>query len=223
MTPTSLTQCILASKEALGGDAIQLWQLHHSDGYGGSSDEFCELLVAANQAVEDGHVLKIGLCNCSTEHVQTAYDLLGDTLSTVSNKYNLFDRTTEKLSPKERGKPCAKSNKHGVVSLCQKLGITFLAYACVGGLETRDGRKDLCASFPRLKEIGESTNVVACPHHVAMAFLYQKWRGTVVPLVGVRDAIHLNGLKDFRHVVLTEEEMREIDGMTDRCNKKRKR
>lgn len=51
MTPASLRKCILASKKALGVSKLQLWQIHHCDAYHGDSDEFVNLLMAANQAV----------------------------------------------------------------------------------------------------------------------------------------------------------------------------
>jgi aryl-alcohol dehydrogenase-like predicted oxidoreductase len=158
MTPEYVRKCIMNSKEALGVERIELWQLHHTDQYSADSDEFLKIITAANQAINDGHVEKIGLCNCSTEHIIVAHKLLSDRLWTISNSYSLYDRATEKISPREMGKVCSKSNKHGVVKLCEKLGLTFLAYACVGGIQTRDGRRDLLSSFPMLEEIAKDTS-----------------------------------------------------------------
>ena len=51
----------------------------------GTSKEFTDLIVAANVAIGNEEVARIGLCNCSCDHVRTAYELLNDSLATVSN------------------------------------------------------------------------------------------------------------------------------------------
>ena len=225
MTPASLRKCIRDSRAALGVDTIDLWQIHHSDGMTGTSKEFTDLIVAANVAIGNEEVARIGLCNCSCDHVRTAYELLNDSLATVSNAYNLFDRTGEKPDPKTLGKTVAKSNKHGVVALCQQLGLTFLAYAPLGGLQLRDGRRDLLKSFPALITIAQAhAEENVAPHHVALAWMRQKWTGTLVPLVGLRKKEHLNGLKELKDFVLTANEMSVLDKMKDaEKGQKRKR
>jgi aryl-alcohol dehydrogenase-like predicted oxidoreductase len=223
MTPQSLRGCIAASRSALRCETIDLWQLHHADGNGGESSMFAELLIAANEAVEAGEVKAIGLCNCSTDHVRVAYEILGDKLQSVSNCYSLFDRSTEKPDPKSLGKNVAKSNKHGVLALCQELDLTFLAYAPLGGLQIRDGRRNLLKSFPKLASIATSHGRVGVSGHlIALAWMRQKWKGTLVPLVGMRSRAHLTGLEKLDEIILTEEEMLTIDGLRDE-DKKRKR
>ena len=47
--------------------------------------------------MDDGLIVTFGLCNCSINHIQIAYDILGkNKLTTISNKFSLFDLAASK-------------------------------------------------------------------------------------------------------------------------------
>ena len=73
----------------------------------------------------------------------------------------------------------------------------------------------------------ERINKNACEHHVVMAWMRRVWKGTVVPLVGVRTMNHLHGLSNVKELakMLTKQEIERISMMSDSCKggKKRKR
>ena len=81
--------------------------------------------------MEDGLIVTFGLCNCSINHIQIAYEILGkQKLTTISNKFSLFDlaaskEITERMytSDAKEGtrRRVAKTNKHGVIALCNEV------------------------------------------------------------------------------------------------------
>ena len=75
-------------------------------------------------------MLSLGLCNVSTDHVRAAKRIFGDALVAVSNPYSLWDHAkADRSCPSVTRKRVAKSNKSGVLQLCQDEGLAFLAYA----------------------------------------------------------------------------------------------
>ena len=79
-------------------------------------------------------------------------------------------------------------------------------------------------SFPDLTMIGKNHKNV-CEQHVVMAWMRRVWKGTVVPLVGVRTMNHLNGLLNIKELakMLTKKEIKIITMMSDSCKGKKKR
>lgn len=138
----------------------------------------------------------------------------------VSNAYSLFDRAGEKACPSTQNKTVAKSNKAGVINLCAATKLSFLAYAPLGGLQARDGRRDLPNRFEALESLAQRHHVSI--HVLALAFLRCKWpAGTIIPLVGMRSEAHLSGLTQSLTINLSAIELEEIESLVG--NRKRKR
>ena len=170
-------------------------------------------------------MLSLGLCNVSTDHVRVARRILGEALVAISNPYSLWDHAkADKPCPSATGKKVAKSNKSGVVQLCQDEGLAFMAYAPLGGLQSRDGRRSLDESFPGLCAIARQRNVST--HVLALEWMIDCWANngrssTVIPLVGMRSEAHLAELgsltreKDSRGFPLTLDTIQTIAVMVD--------
>ena len=247
LTPARIRDTIRASRDALStrrvnasNPPLDLWMMHHCDSYEPKGKEFASLLIAAKAAFESGDVLSLGLCNVSTDHVRAAKRILGDALVAVSNPYSLWDHTkADRPCPSVTGKRVAKSNKSGVVQLCQDEGLAFLAHAPLGGLRSRDGRRSLDESFPGLSAIARQIGVST--HVLALQWMMDCWTkndsksdrrsSTVIPLVGMRSEAHLPALgsltreKENRGFPLSLDTIQTIAVMADakKCGGKRKR
>ena len=221
LTPTTLRETIQASRCALAGamasieplPSLDIWMLHHANGYEPHSIEFEELLISMRSAVDEGEVKAVGLCNCSTAHIRKAKGILEYRFVVVSNSYSIFDRSPEKPCPTTRNRRVAKSNKFGVPALCASMGLIFLSYAPLGGLKLRDGRRDLVRSFPGLLPIARKYGIT--PHVLALAWLRAKFPGTLIPLVGMRSKAHLKDLGSVHTISISADDVADIDALRD--------
>lgn len=110
--PEFLRQSCENSLKDLNTDSIFLYQLHAPDPEVPLSDSIGELLKLKNE----GKIQHIGLSNVNIEQIQIALSITQ--IMSVQNRCNLFNR---------------KSFDSGVVELCEKNKITFIAHSPVGG------------------------------------------------------------------------------------------
>jgi diketogulonate reductase-like aldo/keto reductase len=128
LSPPTLKAKILASQKALQWGEfptfcrayerppsrpapIDLWMMHHTDGYEAEGDVFKSLMEQLLKMVERKNVRAVGLCNCSTTHVKVARTILGPRLVAVSNSFSLLDRGAERRCKSYAGQTVCKSNK----------------------------------------------------------------------------------------------------------------
>jgi aryl-alcohol dehydrogenase-like predicted oxidoreductase len=87
--PEYLWQQLFLSRERLGVERIDLWQLHRIDPDTPAREQF-ELL---KRAKDEGLVRHIGLSEVSVDDIKAAREVVE--IATVQNRYNLADRASE--------------------------------------------------------------------------------------------------------------------------------
>jgi aryl-alcohol dehydrogenase-like predicted oxidoreductase len=103
--PEYLWQQLFLSRERLGVEQIDLWQLHRIDPDTPARDQF-ELL---RRAKDEGLVRHVGLSEVSVDDIKAAREVVE--IATVQNRYNLADRASE-----------------DVLDYCEQEGIGFIPW-----------------------------------------------------------------------------------------------
>jgi pyridoxine 4-dehydrogenase len=106
--PDYLRQQAIKSRERLGLEQIQLWQLHSIDPKVPRDEQF----AAVKSLLDDEIIRHAGLSNVSVADLEAALKLFK--VATVQNRYNLVDRSSE-----------------DVLDYCEKHGIGFIPWAPV--------------------------------------------------------------------------------------------
>ncbi|WP_049980827.1 aldo/keto reductase [Halolamina rubra] len=107
--PDYLRNAVLASKDRLGVDSIDLYQLHRPD----PDADFEASVTALGELKDDGLFDNVGLSNVSVEQLETARDHVE--VATVQNEYNLANREHQ-----------------DVLDACEAAGIGFIPYFPIG-------------------------------------------------------------------------------------------
>lgn len=107
-------------------------------------------------------------------------------------------------------------SQKNVVAYCQEKGIAFMASKCLGGLDARDGRRDLRADFPDLAAMADAKGVSA--HALCVAYYRHRYPHMLL-IPGTRTVAHAEDVAAARDVRFTEAELAAVDGM----RKKRKK
>lgn len=110
--PEYLIGAAKASAQRLGVEAIGLYHLHAPD----PSVPFADSVGAMAELLDDGVIRMAGVSNVTAEEILLANRILGGRLASVENEYSLAQRASS-----------------AELSLCQDLGIAFLAWAPLGG------------------------------------------------------------------------------------------
>ena len=87
--PEYLRQQAIKSRERLGLEQIQLWQLHSIDPKVPRDEQF----AAVKSLLDDGIIRHAGLSNVSVAEIEAALKVFE--VATVQNRYNLVDRSSE--------------------------------------------------------------------------------------------------------------------------------
>jgi pyridoxine 4-dehydrogenase len=121
--PQYLRQQAIKSRERLGLEQIQLWQLHSIDPKVPRDEQF----AAVKSLLEDGIIRHAGLSNVSVADIEAASKVFD--VATVQNRYNLIDRSSEY-----------------VLNYCESHGIGFIPWAPVAtGRFSNNGSIDAIA------------------------------------------------------------------------------
>lgn len=88
-----IRETVNASREALGVEMIDLWQVHHSDLHDADGDEWLEVIETLKQLVAEAKVEKVGLCNASVRHIQRALNR-GLRVYSVQNEFSLWSQVS---------------------------------------------------------------------------------------------------------------------------------
>ncbi|MGY1771434.1 aldo/keto reductase [Blastococcus sp. SYSU D00813] len=137
-TPEHLHAAARASAEALGVEAIGLYQLHWPD----PSVPYEESVGALAELVDQGVVRTVGVSNVDVAKLDTAAAVLGERLVSVQNPYSVEDRW---------GEPMLRRT--------EELGLAFLPYTPLAGV-TGDGARAR-ATRAVAAELGVSSQRVA--------------------------------------------------------------
>jgi len=181
--PTHLRAACDHSLAALGVERIDLYQLHRPD----PDIPFVESVGVLAELQRAGKIRWIGLSNVSVEELEAAGSIVP--ITTVQNRLNPFFR---------------EAIQGGVVAVCERMGVGFLAYSPVGG--GRLNKK--LPSHPVLEPIARRHGV--SPHAVVIAWVTAQGN-TVIPIPAARSVEHALDSMSAASVVLSADELDAID------------
>jgi aryl-alcohol dehydrogenase-like predicted oxidoreductase len=142
--PERLRAACEASLKALGTDSIFLYQLHAPD----AKVPWAESVGALANLQKEGKIRHVGLSNVCVGEIEQARRIVP--IASVQNRCSAIDR---------------RSFVNGVVDLCQKEKIAFIAHSPVGG--HRQQRR--VGDHPTLRAVASRNG--ASPYEVALAWL----------------------------------------------------
>lgn len=183
-----LQDAIMASYHALGDQTIKLWWFHHTDGYDTKDPtEFQQACQAVKELVDKGIIQSVGLCNCSTAHIDIARSILP--IVAVQNSFSLYDQAAARK--RFRKGPVAKSNKNEILEYCKTHGLFFCPHGALGGTQSRDGRRNLAEDYPKVKELAIRKRV--SPQVLVLAWMRHKYPH-ILHIFGTRTVEHLRDI-----------------------------
>ena len=176
--PEHLREALEGSLRRLRLDHIDLYQFHVPDPkvpYEVSVGELAKMR-------EEGKIRHVGISNVTANHLALAQQIVP--IVTVQNRYNLVYRESE-----------------GMIDLCARQGIGFIAYAplATGELARHGGPLD---------QIAKRHN--AQPSQIALAWLLQR-SSNMLPIPGTSSVKHLEEDVMGATIKLTQEEFDAID------------
>ena len=142
--PARLKGACEASLKALGTDSIFLYQLHAPD----AKVPWADSVGALADLQREGKLRHIGLSNVGVGEIEQARGIVA--IASVQNRCSAIDR---------------RPFVNGVVDLCQKEKIAFIAHSPVGG-HRQQGR---IGEHPTLRAVASRNG--ASPYEVALAWL----------------------------------------------------
>ncbi|MCM2279931.1 MAG: aldo/keto reductase [Oligoflexia bacterium] len=157
--PRHLREACESSLRNLGVDRVFLYQLHAPDDQVPYEDSLGELV----RLREEGKIAHIGISNVGREELERALIVAGR-IESVQNRCNPFEQD---------------DLKNGLVRRCQELGITYIAYAPMGG---HRGNRRLPASEPFARL---ATRYGASAYQLALAWLLSRG-ANILPIPGAR-------------------------------------
>jgi pyridoxine 4-dehydrogenase len=183
--PDHIREAIRESSEALGGRTIHLWQHHAPD----PEVPIEETLEAAREMREEGLIEHVGVSNYTVDQLERVREIV-DVVS-VQNRYNPWHRRPES----------------GMLSNCEKAGITFIPYSPLGGT----GRAKSLDEYEGIADLAAVRGI--SPQRLVLAWLMSK-SPVIVPIPG---ATRIASVEDSVRAVETElnaGEITEIDRAT---------
>ena len=208
-TPAYIRKSCEASLSRLGVEVIDLYQLHRVDARTPIEESVGEMAAL----VKEGKVRFIGLSEAAPQTLERAHEV--HPISSLQSEYSLWSRDVE----------------DGVLEVCERLGIGFLAYSPLGrGFLTGQIKRieDLAAddfrrNSPRFQpeNFQKNLNLVAViegmaakkqctPSQLALAWLLSR-TPFIVPIPGTKRRRFLEDNAGAVKVALTANELREIE------------
>lgn len=208
-TPAYIRKSCEASLKRLGVEVIDLYQLHRVD----ARTPIEESVGAMAALVKEGKVRFIGLSEAAPQTLERAHEV--HPISSLQSEYSLWSRDVE----------------DGVLEVCERLGIGFLAYSPLGrGFLTGQIKRieDLAADDSRRQSprfqpenFQKNLNLVAViegmaakkqctPSQLALAWLLSR-TPFIVPIPGTKRRRFLEDNAGAVKVTLTANELREIE------------
>jgi aryl-alcohol dehydrogenase-like predicted oxidoreductase len=182
--PAYLKKAAEASLKRLGGDAIGLYQFHRPD----PDVPYADSVGAIRDLLDAGTIRMAGISNANVEQIKLAQEILGGRLVSVQNQFSPAFRSSE---PE--------------LELCDALGIAFLPWSPLGGIQSAGKLGDRFAPFQRVADArGVSPQVVALAWHLAKS----PW---VVPIPGASRPESIRDSATSPDLELTSEELAELD------------
>ena len=176
--PEYLRQQAMMSLRFLGLKQIGLWQLHRIDPKVPRDEQF----AAIKSLLDDGIILHAGLSEVSVEEIEAARRVFP--VSTVQNRYNLVDRTSE-----------------AVLDHCEKQGIGFIPWFPLAA-------GDLAKPGSILDKIAHAHN--ASPSQVALAWVLHR-SPVMLPIPGTSQLSHLEENMAAVNITLSPEDFESLN------------
>lgn len=181
---THLESAVEKSLERLGGDHIDLWQHHRPD----PTVPYEEVVETLKRVHDAGKVRMVGLSNADPDQIRLAQSVLGDALVSVQNQFSPAFRSS---APE--------------IEVCAELGLAFLPWSPLGGL---DGAKGLGDSHPAFAEVASERGV--SPQQVALAWELAQ-DPCVIPIPGAKRPSSITDSAAAADLDLTPEELARLD------------
>lgn len=143
----------------LGVEQIALWQHHRPD----PDVDYADVLGTLKEIASSGKVAMVGLSNADPDQIRQAHKILGDSLVSVQNQY----------SPKFR-------SSQAEIEVCDELGLAFLAWSPLGGL---NDAKQLADKHPAFAEIATERGI--SPQQLTLAWELAQ-APIVIPIPGAK-------------------------------------
>ncbi|MEO5873652.1 MAG: aldo/keto reductase [Streptosporangiaceae bacterium] len=179
--PESLRAMCDASLQRLRRDRIDLYQLHRID----PQVPFTDQLGALVELRETGKIRHIGLDSVTFEQLQIALEITE--IVSVQNKFNLFDRDSEK-----------------VLDLCEQQNIAFLPWFPLGNGRLTRGESEV------VNAVGKRHD--ATPAQVALSWLLHR-SSVLLPTPGTGSLEHLDQNLDAGELELSHEDLTRLDAV----------
>ncbi len=172
------------SLRRLGVEQIALWQHHRPD----PAVEYADLLETLKKVHDSGKVRMIGLSNAATDQIRLAHEVLGDALVSVQNQF----------SPKFR-------SSRPEIEVCEELGLAFLPWSPLGGLNDAKGQAQ---QHPAFAQVAEDRGVSA--QQVALAWELAQ-SAVVIPIPGAKRPQSIRDSAAAVELALTADELSRLD------------
>ena len=181
---THLESAVEKSLERLGGDHVDLWQHHRPD----PTVPYEEVVETLKRVHDAGKVRMVGLSNANPEQIRLARSVLGDALVSVQNQFSPAFRSS---APE--------------IEVCAELGLAFLPWSPLGGLNSAKGLGD---EHPAFAEIASERGV--SPQQVALAWELAQDR-CVIPIPGAKRPSSITDSAAAADLELSAEELARLD------------
>jgi aryl-alcohol dehydrogenase-like predicted oxidoreductase len=193
-SPDGLQRAAEASREQLGVDVIELWQMHRLDPAIPAQAQF----EAAASLQSAGLVRMVGLSNVTLPELEVALEVLGTPHADDRPGGGVVSVQNE-FSPQYR-------RDADVIERCGELGIAFLPWSPLGGANRASEVGSDAAAFA---EVGRARGV--SPQRVALAWHLQR-SAVTIPIPGSTRPATLHDSLAAATLELTAEELARLEG-----------
>ena len=184
-SPEHLRAAVDASLQRLGVDQIALWQHHRPD----PDRDYADIVGTLKEIHDSGKVRMVGISNADGDQIRLAHSILGAALVSVQNEFS----------------PAFRSSRPEI-DVCEELGLAFLPWSPLGGLNSAKGLAD---KFPAFKAVADRHGVSA--QRVALAWeLAQSER--VIPIPGAKRPESITDSAAAADLDLSPEDLAALDG-----------
>ncbi|TFD78212.1 aldo/keto reductase [Cryobacterium fucosi] len=182
--PEHLKLAAEASLKRLGGDAIGLYQFHRPD----PAVPYADSIGALRDLLDAGTIELAGISNANPEQILLAREILGGRLASVQNQFSPAFRSSE-----------------AELRLCDELGIAFIPWRPLGGIQSAASLGDRFPAFQAVAAVhGVSPQVVCLAWHLAKS-------SHVIPIPGASRPESIRDSVQAAEFTLTPEESASLD------------
>ena len=182
--PAWLRQAVEGSLRRLGVESIDLYQHHRPD----PVVPYAETMGAMKELYDAGLVQRVGISNADPTQIKEAHAILGDALVSVQNEFS----------------PAFRSSLPEL-ELCAELGLAFLPWSPLGGMQDASALGSTHAAF---EEIATARGV--SPQQVCIAWILAQGEH-VLPIPGASRPGSIQDSAGAVHLELGTDELARLD------------